>query len=108
MRARRSSHSMPGRIAAAMMIPEKSSAITTRIFQSTSAVTTTPSAASVATAARRAVVPIAGECCPSGECRNPMDEHVYVDQRRHGIVLVRPLGRSLLLVILGITGLALG
>ena len=37
-----------------------------------------------------------------------MDEHVYVDQRRHGIVLVRPLGRSLLLVILGITGLALG
>jgi hypothetical protein len=37
-----------------------------------------------------------------------MEEHVYVDQRRHGIVLVRPLGRSLLLVILGTTGLALG
>lgn len=37
-----------------------------------------------------------------------MDDRVYVDQRRHGIVLVRPLGRALLLVIVGITGLALG
>ena len=30
-----------------------------------------------------------------------MDEHVYVDARRHGIVLVRPLGRALLLAALG-------
>lgn len=37
-----------------------------------------------------------------------MTDHVYVDQRRHGIVLVRPLGRALMLVIFGITGLALG
>jgi membrane protein YdbS with pleckstrin-like domain len=37
-----------------------------------------------------------------------MEERVYVDQRRHGIVLVRPLGRALLLVVLGSTGLALG
>jgi uncharacterized membrane protein YdbT with pleckstrin-like domain len=37
-----------------------------------------------------------------------VDDRVYVDQRRHGIVLVRPLGRALLLVIVGITGLALG
>jgi len=35
-------------------------------------------------------------------------EQVYVDQRRHGIVLVRPLGRSLLLATLGVVGLALG
>lgn len=30
-----------------------------------------------------------------------MDEHVYVDARRHGVVLVRPLGRALLLALLG-------
>jgi uncharacterized membrane protein YdbT with pleckstrin-like domain len=37
-----------------------------------------------------------------------VDEYVYADQRRHGIVLVRPLGRALLLAILGVVGLALG
>jgi membrane protein YdbS with pleckstrin-like domain len=37
-----------------------------------------------------------------------MDELVLVDERRHGIVLVRPLGRALLLAILGCTGFALG
>lgn len=37
-----------------------------------------------------------------------MDETVVVDQRRHGIVLVRPLARSLLLVLLGVAGFALG
>ena len=30
-----------------------------------------------------------------------MDEHVYVDARRHGVVLIRPLGRALLLAVLG-------
>jgi membrane protein YdbS with pleckstrin-like domain len=30
-----------------------------------------------------------------------VDEHVYIDARRHGIVLIRPLGRSLLLALLG-------
>ncbi len=29
------------------------------------------------------------------------EEHVFVDTRRHGVVLVRPLGRSLLLAMLG-------
>ena len=29
------------------------------------------------------------------------DEHVYVDARRHGVVLVRPLGRALVLSMLG-------
>jgi membrane protein YdbS with pleckstrin-like domain len=37
-----------------------------------------------------------------------MEELVLVDERRHGIVLVRPLGRALLLAILGWTGIALG
>jgi membrane protein YdbS with pleckstrin-like domain len=32
-----------------------------------------------------------------------MDEHVYVDARRHGVVLVRPLGRAFLLALLGAT-----
>jgi membrane protein YdbS with pleckstrin-like domain len=32
-----------------------------------------------------------------------VDEHVYIDARRHGIVLIRPLGRALLLAVLGAT-----
>jgi membrane protein YdbS with pleckstrin-like domain len=32
-----------------------------------------------------------------------VDEHVYIDARRHGIVLFRPLGRALLLSLLGAT-----
>ena len=36
------------------------------------------------------------------------DEHVYLDERRHGIILLRPLGRALALAVLGATGLALG
>ena len=30
-----------------------------------------------------------------------MEEHVYVDARRHGVVLVRPLGRALVIAVLG-------
>jgi membrane protein YdbS with pleckstrin-like domain len=30
-----------------------------------------------------------------------MDEHVYVDARRHGVVLIRPLGRAFVLALLG-------
>ncbi len=37
-----------------------------------------------------------------------MQEQVFVDQRRHGIVLVRPLARALLLALCGIVGLLLG
>jgi uncharacterized membrane protein YdbT with pleckstrin-like domain len=36
------------------------------------------------------------------------DEHVYLDERRHGVILVRPLSRALALAVLGATGLALG
>jgi uncharacterized membrane protein YdbT with pleckstrin-like domain len=35
-------------------------------------------------------------------------EQVFVDERRHGIVLVRPLARALLLAILGVSGFVLG
>ena len=36
-----------------------------------------------------------------------MEEQVFVDERRHGIVLVRPLGRALLLAVLGGAGVLL-
>ena len=36
------------------------------------------------------------------------DEHVYLDERRHGVVLIRPLSRALALAALGGTGLVLG
>jgi uncharacterized membrane protein YdbT with pleckstrin-like domain len=37
-----------------------------------------------------------------------MEDQVFVDQRRHGIVLVRPLARALLLAACGVVGLVLG
>ena len=37
-----------------------------------------------------------------------MDEHVLVDLRRHAIVLVRPLGRAVVLAALGAGGFELG
>ncbi|HET8528927.1 MAG TPA: PH domain-containing protein [Gaiellaceae bacterium] len=37
-----------------------------------------------------------------------MDAHVLVDERRHGIVLVRPLVRAILLAAVGAAGFALG
>jgi membrane protein YdbS with pleckstrin-like domain len=36
------------------------------------------------------------------------EELILVDERRHGIVLVRPLGRALLLALLGVGGFVLG
>src|SRR3954447_10121683 len=60
MRARRSSQTTPGLIAAATITPRKTRAITTLIFQRTSAATTIPRTTRVATATRRAVVPIRG------------------------------------------------
>jgi uncharacterized membrane protein YdbT with pleckstrin-like domain len=36
------------------------------------------------------------------------DEHVYLDERRHGVILVRPLTHALALAVLGATGLAVG
>lgn len=37
-----------------------------------------------------------------------LEEQVVLDERRHGIVLVRPLGRALALAVLGMTGFAIG
>jgi len=37
-----------------------------------------------------------------------MDEQVFVDERRHGIVLLRPLARALLLALPGVIGLVVG
>ena len=34
-----------------------------------------------------------------------MEERVYLDARRHGVVLVRPLGRALLIAVLGVLAL---
>jgi uncharacterized membrane protein YdbT with pleckstrin-like domain len=36
------------------------------------------------------------------------DEQIYLDARRHGVVLVRPLSRALAIAVLGVTGFALG
>src|SRR5947207_11752028 len=58
MRARRSSQTTPGRIAAATITPRKTRAITTLIFQRASAAMTMPRTTRVATATRRAVVPM--------------------------------------------------
>jgi membrane protein YdbS with pleckstrin-like domain len=47
-------------------------------------------------------------CCPSVERSNPVEEQVFVDQRRHGIVLARPFARAVLLALVGVMGLLLG
>src|SRR4030088_1760184 len=97
-RHRSCSHSMPGRIAAATMNPRKTRAMTTLIFQSASAVTTIASATVVVTAARRATLPMSRVFSPYVEAGKPMlasaEEHVFLDARRHGVVLVRPLLRA--------------
>jgi uncharacterized membrane protein YdbT with pleckstrin-like domain len=36
------------------------------------------------------------------------EEHVFLDARRHGIVLVRPLSRALALAVLGVAAFAIG
>ena len=38
----------------------------------------------------------------------PPEEHVFLDARRHGVVLVRPLSRALAFAVLGVTGFAIG
>lgn len=37
-----------------------------------------------------------------------LEEQIYLDERRHGIVLVRPLARALALALLGVVGFAIG
>ena len=110
-RARRRSHSTPGRIAAETMKPRKSSAITTLIFQRASASTTIEPETSVTTAARLAVAVISRVSSLFVEAFNPVlsnpEERVCVDSRRHGVVLVKPLSRALALAVLGVTSFVL-
>src|SRR5438105_3354054 len=84
------------------------SAMTALIFHSASAPTTIESPTRVAVAARRAVLAdaaIARGLSPRGEGCKPMsepaEERIYLDVRRHGVVLVRPLARALGLALLG-------
>src|SRR5437879_5463805 len=91
---RRASQSTPGRTAAAMMKPKRIRAKRSFSFQSATATTTIAPATSVATAVRRAVCPMTRDFSPGGEARKPMQtsegELVWLDARRHGIVLLRP------------------
>ena len=86
--------------------------MTTLIFHRASAMTTIPITTSVTVAARRAVVLIARDRARSVEAFNPMlasaEEQVYLDARRHGVVLARPLARAGAVAALGAAGFALG
>jgi uncharacterized membrane protein YdbT with pleckstrin-like domain len=44
------------------------------------------------------------EALPAGRTRNPVandDEKVFLDARRHGVVLARPLGQALIVAVIG-------
>src|SRR5205807_7292999 len=98
------SHSIPGRIAAAMMTARKSRAITSLSFHRASATTTIPPTTSVASAARFAVSFMTRDFSPDRESCKPMvgaREQVYMDERRHGIVLVGSFLRAFALAAAG-------
>src|SRR5436189_1496643 len=101
------SQSIPGRIAAAITSPSRNSDSSTRSFHSASASTRIPSTTRVAIAAVRAVVRIhtffpatttpanaRRSARPRGEAarvRRRDPEHIHLDARRHGIVLLPTL-----------------
>src|SRR5690242_3032609 len=94
-----------------MMKPRKTSAITTRSFQSASAAATIPITTSVATAARFAVSAMVEEFFPRRRILQPVvsaGEHVYVDERRHGVVLVGAFARAVALAAPGVVALVVG
>src|SRR4051794_13575743 len=99
MRARRSNHSTPGRIAAAIVNARNRSAMRMRIFQSASATTTIEITTIVTIAALRAI-PVSSIC--RGIPRAKENEAFVILMHRHGIVLLRPLIRSLLLAAAGV------
>src|SRR5438128_5139391 len=88
-----------------MMKPRKRSERTRRSFQSATTPTTTATAASVATNAFRAVPAIPGISGLAANEANPMwsapHERTCLDERRHGVVLVRPFAKAFLLGGLG-------
>src|SRR5919202_4665518 len=106
---RRFRASTPGRIAAATMKPRKTSERTSFSFQRASAPTTTATPTSVATNALRAVPAIPGICRLAPNGANPMwnspQERICLEERRHGVVLLRPFGKALALGAVG-AGLA--
>src|SRR5919198_4188144 len=103
---RRFSASTPGRIAAAMMKPRKTSERTSFSFHSASAPTTTATPTSVATNALRAVPAIPGISRLAAKGANAVwhspRERICLDERRHGIVLLRPFVKALGLGALGV------
>src|SRR5687767_5125669 len=100
-----------------MMNARKSRAISTFSFQRASASTTTPPTTTATMNARwavplmKVVSPPKRRCKPGRNATRPgeaaamlaeQDEEVCLIARRHGIVLARPIMRSLLLAVIGI------
>src|ERR687888_50402 len=102
---RRFSASTPGRIAAATMKPRKTSERTSFSFHSARAPTTTATPTSVATNAFRAVPAIPGISRLTANGANPVwsspQERICLEERRHGIVLLRPFVKALALGAFG-------
>jgi len=99
-------------MAAAMMIPRKTSAITSLSFQRASAAPTSPMTTSVASAARCAVCVMTRDFLTVGESPKRMVtsgwERVCLDERRHAIVLALPFARALGLAAVGIGLMTIG
>src|ERR687888_2619725 len=102
---RRFSASTPGRIAAATMKPRKTSERTSLSFHSARAPTTTATPTSVATKALLAVPAIPGISRLTANEANPVwsspQERICLEERRHGIVLLRPFVKALVLGAVG-------
>src|SRR5689334_20209303 len=103
---------MPPRIAAAMIIPRKTSAITSLSFQRASAAATSAMTTRVASAVRCAVCFMTRDFSPVGESRKRMEtsgwERVCLDERRHAIVLALPFARALGVGAIGLALMAVG
>src|SRR5881398_2574763 len=99
-------------MAAAIVNATSSSASTIRTCHSARAAATMPRTTSVAIAARRAVSAATRDFSPGGEYVKPMlraaDEQVFLDARRHGIVLLRPLLKAGLAAVAGAAAIAAG
>src|SRR5438876_10336816 len=99
-------------MAAATVIPRKISAITSLSFHTASAAATIPITTSVATAARFAVSFISPGILPSAtNPPTPMvsaHEQVFVEERRHGIVLAGSFVRAAAVAAPGVVGVAVG
>src|SRR2546430_1886151 len=92
-------------IAAATTTPRNTSERTSRSSQSASAPTNTATPTSVATNALRAVPAIPGISRLAAKGANPVwsspQERICLEERRHGIVLVRPFVKALALGAVG-------